>query len=261
MTAASDRPWYEEAFRAAYLDVYPHRDLASAREEVHGLVERGLRGRVLDLACGFGRHTLALRELDVEAFGLDLSAELLAHAETLSGAELLRGRLVRADAGALPFAAACFDGVAMLFSSFGYLDDEGNARVLAGVARLLRPGGVLVLDLMNPDRIRAELVPESLTERDGIELQESRRLTEWGRRVVKDVRLSLPDGASRSWREDVRLYGPEELRALAAPCGLRVERVEGDFDGSPFESGLAGESASPRQIVWAVREGPLDILS
>ena len=69
-------PWFVEAFRSAYLEVYPHRDLEAARREARHLVDLGVRGRVLDLCCGFGRHCSALRELGLEAFGLDLSREL-----------------------------------------------------------------------------------------------------------------------------------------------------------------------------------------
>ena len=234
-------PWYQDAFERGYLEVYPHRDVAAARAEVAGLVRRGLAGRVLDLGCGFGRHTVAMREEGLSAVGLDLSADLLSRADGLEG------RLVRGDMRELPFADRSFDGVTMLFSSFGYFDDRENARVLDELSRILRSGGTAVLDLMNADRIRATLVPESRSERDGRVLIERRRLEEWGRRVTKEVSLREPDGSERSWREDVRLYGPEELRALLDPRGLDVIRVEGDFDGSEAASN------SPRRIVWARR--------
>ena len=245
------RPWFEEAFAHGYLDVYPHRDLAAARAEGGGLVAGGLGGgsggRVLDLGCGFGRHSLAMAEAGLDVTGLDLSADLLARAGTLEGGEALAGRLVRGDMRALPFAAAGFDAVVLLFSSFGYFDEAGNARVLDEVARVLRPGGVALFDLMNADRIRATLVPSSRTERDGRVLLERRRLEDFGRRVTKDVVLREADGTERHWREDVRMYGPAELAALLAPRGLAVERVDGDFDGR------AAAPDSPRRIVWARR--------
>lgn len=113
---ADERPWYDAAFEADYLALYPHRDLAAARFEVGGLVERGLRGVVLDLGCGFGRHLLALRERGLEAFGLDRSRDLLARAHELEGG-VLRGSFVRGDFRALPFRERVFDGVVLLFSS------------------------------------------------------------------------------------------------------------------------------------------------
>ena len=247
MGEPGSEPWFEAAFRASYLEVYPHRDVASARREVAHLVAGGLESPLLDLGCGQGRHSLALCEAGLRVFGVDLSAELLARAGDLGpGAEVLAGRLARADQRAIPFRDASLATVTMLFSSFGYFDDAGNAGVLAELARVLRPGGRAVLDLMNPARIRAGLVPESRTERDGLVLLESRRLEAGGSRVVKDVRMSL-GGRELSWREDVRLYDPPEVQELVAGAGFRLERVEGDFDGSPRTD------ASPRQILWIRR--------
>ncbi|MCP3920748.1 MAG: class I SAM-dependent methyltransferase [bacterium] len=227
-------PWYVSAFRSDYRTVYPHRDLESARDEVRALARVGLRGRVLDLCCGFGRHTLALAEEGFDVFGLDLSADLLESAAELSGAERLRGRLVRADAMRVPFADASFDGIVNLFSSFGYFGEAGDLRVLDEIARLVRSGGRVVLDLMNPDRIRARLVPESTTERDGLVLRERRSLGEGGRRVTKEVTLTLPDGATKSWREDVRMYATAELEPLLAARGLAIDDVSGAFEATPF---------------------------
>jgi SAM-dependent methyltransferase len=238
--------WYERAFQASYLELYPHRDLESARAEVAALAARGLAGRGLDLACGFGRHVLAMRERGIVAFGLDLSRELLARAAVL-GDDVLGGRLVRSDARALPFASRALDFVTLFFSSFGYFDDGGNERVLAEIARVLAPRGLALLDLMNPARVRATLVPFTRTQRDGRILEERRALADGGRRVRKDVLLVERDGSERRWHEDVRLYETDELELLFGRAALRLERVEGDFDGRP------AAREAPRHVVWARR--------
>jgi SAM-dependent methyltransferase len=243
---ASADPWYVEAFREGYLRLYPHRDLSAARREAAFLVARGLRGRVLDLCCGFGRHTLALRESGIDAIGIDLSPELLAHAAGSPGWERLRGRILRGDARALPFADVSFGSVVNLFSSFGYFGEEGDKRVLLEIARVLAPGGFLALDLMNPAFVRARLVPFSRTERDGALLVESRSLVAGGRLVVKEVELHNESGRVR-WREEVRLYEPAELNRWLDAAGLRQTGACGDFDGSPLTE------ASARQLVLAER--------
>ena len=233
MGDARGTPWYDVAFQGDYLSVYPQRDLASARREVAFLLEHGARGRVLDLCCGFGRHSLLLREAGLEVFGLDRSAELLAAASALPGADrLLRGRLVRADMRTPPFAGASFDSVVNLFSSFGYLGEEGDAQTLREIARVLAPGGVALLDLMNPARVRAGLVARSERSGPGFELEERRRLEDGGRRVVKEVVLTR-SGVRRSWIEDVRLYEPAELEQLLERAGLRAAGAWGDFDARP----------------------------
>jgi len=243
---SADEPWFVAAFRTDYRRVYAHRDQESARREIGALAERGLEGPVLDLCAGFGRHTTALRELGLPAFGLDLSMDLLRGAE----APELRGRMLRGDARALPFLDEAFRTVLMLFSSFGYFDERTNVAVLADVARVLVPGGRAVFDLMNPARIRRTLVPESRREEADYLLVERRRLEDEGRRVVKDVVMRDAAG-ERRWSEDVRMYEPAEFDALCAKAGLAVERRDGDFGRSGFDE------AAPRQIVWTRRDsGP-----
>jgi SAM-dependent methyltransferase len=239
--------WYEEAFRADYRRVYPHRDLAAARGEVRFLVEHGVAGRVLDLCCGFGRHTLALVERGIDTLGLDLSAELLREAAGLPGGERLAGRLLRGDALQLPFAAGCFDSVVILFSSFGYFGELGDARMLDEVARVLRAGGSVLLDLMNPPRVRSGLCPESQREGDRYSLRERRTLTEGGRCVTKSVELRIDDGPTRRWREEVRLYDYGEMRTLLGQRGMQLTDAWGGYDGSAFSE------RAERMLLRAIR--------
>jgi len=240
-------PWYEQAFRADYRQVYPHRDFAAARGEARFLVDQGLAGRVLDLCCGFGRHTLALVELGIDALGLDLSAELLRESAGLPGAERLTGRLVRGDAQRLPFAASAFDGLVNLFSSFGYFGEQGDARMLDEIARVTRVGGRVFMDLMNPAFVRAGLRAESRRADDRGQLREVRELTEDGRRVTKTVELRAAAGTTRRWREDVRLYEHGEVEALLSRRGLQLASAWGGFDGSSFSEG------SERMLLCAIR--------
>jgi SAM-dependent methyltransferase len=237
--------WWVEAFRADYLDLYPHRDLESARAEARFLAAHGLAGRVLDVCCGWGRHLLAFAELGLDVAGVDWSADLLARVAAQPGGERVAARVVRGDARALPFRDGAFDGAVSLFSSFGYFGEAGDAALLRGVARVLRPGGRAFLDLMNPAYVRARLVPESRREQGGAVLTERRELR--GPCVAKEVELLRADGSRRTWREEVRLYQPGEVAELLTTAGLALEAAWGGFDGAP-----AGPDA-PRQLLRATR--------
>jgi SAM-dependent methyltransferase len=237
----SAAPWWSEAFAAEYVELYPHRDLEAARVEARFLVAHGLRGRVLDLCCGWGRHLVALEELGLSVAGVDFSADLLARFASLPAARRVAARVVRGDARRPPFRDGAFDGVVSLFSSFGYFGDDGDTQLLAGLARVLAPDGVGFLDVMNPAHVRATLVHESRRERDGAVLVERRRIE--GSCVRKDVELLRGGRVARSWYELVRMYEAAELDERIAAAGLRVDARWGGFDGVAFGP------AAPRQLV------------
>jgi SAM-dependent methyltransferase len=224
--------WFEEAFRADYLRVYPHRDDAEAAAEVADLAGRvpGLArgGRVLDLACGAGRHLRALRAAGVRAVGVDLSADLLAEARRL-GATCI----VRCDTRALPFRDGVFDAVACFFTSFGYFDSEaGDAATLREAARVLAGGGGLLLDLPDAAVLRRGLVPRSERTVGAAVVLEERRLVDGGRRVEKRVTVR-EGGGERGWTESVRLYEPAEVEAMAAGAGLAPRERLSTLAGAP----------------------------
>ena len=132
-----------------------------------------------------------------------------------------------------------------LFSSFGYFGEAGDREVLLEIGRVLRPGGDVVLDLLNPPRVRATLVPRTRRERGGLEVVETRTLADGGRTVRKEVRLRGPQRDERAWTEEVRMYESAEIAGLLSRCGLDLVEALGDFDGTPLSP------SSPRQVLRA----------
>ena len=108
---------------------------------------------VLDAGCGTGAYTAAIHERVARIDALDLSAGMLARARAKFGAEVEAGRVAfhRGAITDLPFEDRRFDGV-MINQVLHHLDDDGDAgwslhrRVFAECARVLRPGGVLVVN-------------------------------------------------------------------------------------------------------------------
>ena len=238
----SDAPWFVTAFGRDYLAVYAHRDDASARGEAE-FAARALGAapgaRVLDLGCGAGRHSRALSDHGLEVVGVDLSADLLAAAAGRGGGP----RYVRGDMRRVPLRGP-FDAATLFFTSFGYFAaEEEDRRVLGELRRLLRPGGVLLLDGANRSHVLANLVPESIDEVEGFRIRARRRITPDGTRVEKQVVLERPDGGTREYVESVRLYAPEELAAHLEAEGFRIEARYGDLAGTAWDEG------SPRLVL------------
>jgi hypothetical protein len=135
----------------------------------------------------------------------------------------------------------------LLFTSFGYAEEEDDLAVLRELARVLARRAWLVLDLAAPARVRSALVEHSARRAGELAIDERRWLEDRGRRVCKEVRVARPDGRRAAWTERVRLYEADELGALLARAGFRAARVWGDFGGARYERG----GASERLIAWA----------
>src|SRR3954465_15279401 len=116
--------WFEDWFGGDYLLLFPHRDHADAERAV-SLIRRTLPfhsgWRVLDVACGAGRHARAFTTAGARCFGLDLSATLLRRAREVTTAP--RGG---ADMRQLPIRPGSMDLTVNLFTSFGYFDRDSE---------------------------------------------------------------------------------------------------------------------------------------
>lgn len=231
-TATPD--WYRKWFGEEYLALYPHRDAEEARQAVD-LVSRVLGhidGPVLDLACGAGRHMREFARRGIAAVGLDLSITLLREGKTADGALML----AQGDMRYLPFADGSFDVVVNFFTSFGYFaqpeEDEG---VLNEIRRVLRPGGRFMLDFLNAERVRRNLVSADTRYVDGRLVRQTRRLEDDGKVVVKEIRMSesADDERPTTFYERVRLYSPEELTTMLRAARLEPTTTFGDYSGAP----------------------------
>jgi SAM-dependent methyltransferase len=244
-------PWYVQSFDEHYLTRYAHRDEEEARRDIRAiltLLPLQEEEPVLDLACGAGRHLLALHQEGFTSLvGLDLSAALLAEARTrLDGADP-SVQLVRADMRRIPFRSR-FACILSLFTSFGYFaGEEENAAVLRSAVQALRPGGHLLLDTLNRPAVVSSLVPYEEQAVDGHVIRSHRSFDRDRCRVIKRAEIRFPDGGQRTVHESVRVYDGEELATLLRAAGFVRIRCHGSLAGDAY-----GPRA-PRLVVTARR--------
>ncbi|MCX6640948.1 MAG: class I SAM-dependent methyltransferase [bacterium] len=247
---AQEKPWYHHWFGADYLELYEHRSSAEAARTI-GWLLRELKlppgSRVLDLACGSGRHGRELSRLGYPTVGLDLSWPLLTRnwvSQHTPGVQRLRG-----DMRTLPVKAGSFDLALSLFTSFGYFAIEAdNQRVVNEASRALRKSGFYVLDFLNADRVRSSIIPDETRRLKDRKVTITRWVDVQQQRVEKKVTIQERDGTVRDYRESVRLYGLDELRQMMQKAGLTIRSVHGNYDGSNFNQ------ESPRLILIGIKD-------
>lgn len=241
MRLTEQADWFEHWFGEEYLRLYPHRDETDAARAIE-LIAAHVEGRpihsVLDLACGAGRHARLLCDR-WWTVGLDLSSALLKVARR----ESPDAPYVRADMRELPFAAGGFDLAVNLFTSFGYFaDDREHARVLRCVALATRPGGTFVLDFLNPEEVRRNLVAYDEKIVGGSRVEQFRGISADRKFVEKTIRVR-----DREYVERVRLFSPPQLEAMLIGAGFDVVARIGDYGGGSWRED------SPRTILFARR--------
>jgi len=228
-------PWYDGWFGSdAYDLVYDHRDETEA-EQLVDLVEREIdpdpEAHIVDVGCGRGRHARIFARRGYRVTGVDLSEEAIAEARARTGADDLDVTFLQGDMRD-PLCDGCADGVVNLFTTFGYFDtDAENQQALAAMAQALRPGGWFFQDFLNAPHVAETLVPSTTRTVEGVEIHQRRWIED--DRINKEITLTH-NGTTDTYHESVRLYTPDELRALYAAVGLEVVGAFGGYDGRPY---------------------------
>lgn len=250
LNAASPAPlWYRDWFRNQnYGVVYKHRDDEEA-EQMMDLIERVLghdpTRRVLDLACGSGRHAISFARRGYgHVTGIDLSPTLLREASADAVAESLNIRFIESDMRELP--EETFDLVTNLFTSFGYfMSDDENAAVIHSVADHLTQDGWFVIDFFNSRWVRSHLVAhdERLMKGGTLRLEQTR----WIEHGRVEKRLLIRDNEeAHEYIESVRLYELDDFERMFRESGLRTVHRYGNYAGDAYD-----RERSPRLILFA----------
>jgi SAM-dependent methyltransferase len=229
--------WYQEWFGEEYLELYSYRDENEAKEQVAFFRRHvgALRGPVLDLACGTGRHVAELECAGYTAVGCDLSYTLLRTGADEYGAM----PLARADMRSLPFADDRFAGLVNFFTSFGYFaTEQENAGVVREMARVLERGGAFLFDYLNVQYELEKLVQREKRPTASGDVSIERWFDPADRSFNKRITIG-----ERRYLERVRGYDLDEIALMFTSCNLTIHAAFGDFTGHQYDR------TSPRLII------------
>ena len=186
--------------------------------------------RVLDAPCGAGRVAFHLAKRGAMVVGIDLRKSFIDRAKRRFRRDGVKADLRCMDLRAIEFENE-FDAVCNWFYSFGYFSDRENADVAMRFYRALRPGGRLLIEQLNRERILRNFRPEEV--RDG-----ARFRSRWDRRGERLIARRAVEGiAAEESRSSQRLYTPSQMRSLLSSAGFEVEDVHGSREGEPYRRG------------------------
>lgn len=230
--------WWRSYFDGAYLREFGKwMDPVEDRAQVARLLDvlaLPAGARLLDLACGQGRHAHLLAEAGFDVTGFDYSRELLKRAKARGTGPSLRYH--RGDMRRLPLRwRRRFDAVVNLFTSFGFFDDPADdAAVLKGVARVLKPGGVFVFHAGSRDGLTARFLKgDEWDDADGTRVRQDRSFDALSGRLTIASTLTRRKRVERRVHR-IRLYTATEMATALAAVGLDVEAAFSGFSGQPL---------------------------
>lgn len=231
--AMMKKEWFEDWFDTPqYHLLYKKHDEKEAQRALdHLLSALHLQGgeRILDMACGKGRHSRYLAEKGFEVTGLDLSPKSIAYARKSEHAHL---HFYQHDMRRL-FRTNYFDAVMNMFTSFGYFaNDLEHLRTMRNMAKGLKPGGMLLIDFFNAVWLRQYLVAEEVKTIDEVVFHLQKQMDD--KYVYKSVEFEV-NGVAQQFRERVRLFELADFERLFEQSGLHLLDTYGGYDLGAFD--------------------------
>lgn len=180
------------------------------------------KAKVLDLACGKGRHSIYLNQLGYDVLGVDLSENSILEAQKNTNDHLH----FRLHDMRLPFEEK-FDGIFNLFTSFGYFEsDNDNLKTLAAIKESLSEYGFAVIDFMNVNNVIANLVPEETKTVDGIDFHIKRYYID--DHIYKEIDFE-DKGEKFHFTEKVKALTLADFQQLMEEAGIYLLDTFGDY--------------------------------
>lgn len=249
----SEKEWFATWFDSPYYHLlYEHRNDQEAQIFLGNLLKE-LRleptARILDLACGKGRHSLTLAQKGFEVLGADLAANSIAEAEKNRLALQLNNLGFVVHDMREPLQGQEFSAVFNLFTSFGYFDTlQENQAVCDSISKMLAPAGLLVIDFLNAHKVIAQLRANETIEREGVTFQIERWHT--NSHIFKKIDITDLDkqAAVGVFTERVQALTLSQFEELLSPY-FDIQATYGSYDLAPFK-----EQSSERLIIIAKKK-------
>jgi ubiquinone/menaquinone biosynthesis C-methylase UbiE len=240
--------WFEDWFNSPYYhQLYKHRDEEEAElflQELITHLKPPAGARMIDWACGKGRHCKVLNDMGFDVTGVDLSEASIRAAVPDENEQL---HFYRHDMRN-PFRINYYDYAFNIFTSFGYfLTRREHDSAIHSMAVGLRKGGTLVMDYINVNKAGQDL-PQSYLQQESAELVF--QIAKWQdeHHIFKQIQVAdAPGGTLRHlFTERVAKFTLHDFTDMMSYQGLQIREVFGDYQLASFDA-----ATSPRLIIVA----------
>ncbi len=221
--------WFDTDF---YHILYKHRDDKEAQAFMSNLVaflalKKG--SKILDLACGKGRHSVFLNSLGYDVVGADLSQNSIEYASQFKNKTLHFIQHDMRDAFNVKY-----DAILNLFTSFGYfVDDSEDINVLKNIKKGLKnENSIAVIDFINIKKAIKNLVKKETIERDDITFNITRKVENGF--IIKNIEV-VTKNDTFNYFERVKCLDFDKIKTYLDVVGLKLKTVFGDYDLQDFD--------------------------
>ncbi|MFN4234453.1 MAG: class I SAM-dependent methyltransferase [Bacteroidia bacterium] len=239
-----EQEWFESWFNSPYYHIlYKNRDEIEAAFFINNITQKihlNPNDKVLDIACGKGRHSIIFNKLGFFVNGIDISSESIKEAQKHANPTL---QFYVHDMRKL-FRINYYNLAVNLFSSFGYFKTEKeHQQAINNMYKCLKPGGYLIIDFLNAFKVINKLVPAEEKIIDNIHFKIERNFFKGN--IIKSIEVT--DGDKKyNFVESVKAFTFKDFELFLKRAGLQIINVYGDYALNPYN-----EIESDRLILFA----------
>jgi SAM-dependent methyltransferase len=231
----AEKAWYKKWFNSPfYHKLYFERDEREADAFIKKLIEHlkpAPGSRMLDVACGKGRHSKILASMGFSVTGIDISLDNISYAKQFESDNLdffvhdMR----------LPFWGNYFNYAFNFFTSFGYFKTRReHDDAIRTITKSLQPGGLFVIDYLNV-HFSEEHLRHNEVKQVGDTVYDIHRWDDddyfYKKITITDPELKRPE----SYTEQVAKFSLGDFTDMLSFQGLQVQEVYGDYDFNGYD--------------------------